>query len=126
MKTLFLDDDVERHIVFRARHPEAIQMTYQAMAKIELENEPWDEVWLDHDLGYIGDPADNVLRNGSTFVHDVRPLVRWIAFAKPDVKHFVVHSWNNGGAMWMAGTLRDAGYRVTVAPFSFQPVEVLP
>jgi hypothetical protein len=28
--------------------------------------------------------------------------------------------------MWMAGTLRDAGYRVTVAPFSFQPVEVLP
>lgn len=119
MKILFLDDDVERHLVFRSRNPGAVQVAYPVLAKIEMEQESWDEVWLDHDLGYIGDPAENVPRNGTIFVHDVRPLVRWIAETKPDVKKFIVHSWNSGGAKWMADTLRDAGYHVTVAPFSF-------
>jgi len=59
---------------------------------ISLLEDPWDEVWLDHDLG-----------QGET----VRPAMLWIEeqianCARPEIAQIVIHSSNPSGAQWIS------------------------
>jgi len=59
-----------------------------------VTNQPWDEVWLDHDLGL------DSTQNGYEMVMDVIDAIESEG-AKLDVKQFWVHSMNPVGARRM-------------------------
>ena len=58
-RVLFLDDDYERYYTLKHNHPDWEIMWVQTVsAFIECaRNLHYDEIWLDHDLGYfVPDP----------------------------------------------------------------------
>jgi hypothetical protein len=70
---------------------------------ISLLEDPWDEVWFDHDLG-----------QGET----VRPAVLWIEEqiangVRPEIGQVVIHSSNPSGVQWIYQALRQH-YRTKV------------
>ncbi len=125
--TLFLDDDAERHIVFRKTHPFAMQTTSSVVAFYELRIPGHiDELWLDHDLGSsmvtggFFDPGSN---EPVGFVDQtVMPLVDWLVMA-PGINKSLrvrIHSWNVPAARRMREKLVAAGFTdVLLTPFSF-------
>lgn len=111
-KTLFLDDELERAERFFRTHPHAA-WAKTAIECIDMLNETWDIVSLDHDLG------------GERFVDSDREdcgmeVVRWLSETKPEHlkrTHFIVHSLNADAALAMLDLLRASGYKCTYKPF---------
>lgn len=113
-RILFLDDDPHRAKVFLDRNPEAIwiQTARECIAKL---TEPWDEVYLDHDLG--GEHFVDVERDDCGM-----EVVRWLC--REPVAHlietpFVIHSHNLAAALMMVLLMRETGYRAEFLPFGF-------
>lgn len=113
-RILFLDDDPRRARVFLDRNPEAIwiQTARECIAKL---TEPWDEVYLDHDLG--GEHFVDVERDDCGM-----EVVRWLC--REPVAHlmetsFVIHSHNLTAALMMVLLMRETGYRAEFLPFGF-------
>ena len=84
MRSVLVIDDVRR---FRV---DCVHARTVAQA-ISLLEDPWDEVWFDHDLA-----------EGET----VRPAVLWIEHQiadgmKPEIGRVLIHSSNPSGANWI-------------------------
>jgi CheY-like chemotaxis protein len=111
---LFLDDSENRieqaiKIFTRIEYDITVVRTAEETIK-ELFGKSWDVVSLDHDLG------------GQVYVNSNREdcgmeVVRWIKNNHPDVKKFIIHSWNIPAAREMMFTLRDCGYQANCYPF---------
>jgi len=113
-RILFLDDDPHRAQVFLGRNPEAVWIQ-TARECIEKLTEPWDEVYLDHDLG--GEHFVDVERDDCGM-----EVVRWLC--REPVAHlietpFVIHSHNLAAALMMVLLMRETGYRAEFLPFGF-------
>jgi hypothetical protein len=111
-RILFLDDDPARAEAFRARYPHAIWARTAEECQARLA-EPWDVVYLDHDLG------------GETFVDHERDdcgmeVVRWLdREPRPHLQgtRFVVHTRNPNAACIMVVHLEAMGYSAQAVPF---------
>lgn len=109
---LFLDDSPERCKKFRSRFPSATIVNTAAEAIIYLDGcLPFDEVWLDHDLG------------GAEHVDGSRPdtgseVVRWIIANQPEIGKVIIHSLNHDKACRMHNDLTAAGYSCSLIPFT--------
>lgn len=106
---LFLDDDPARQKKFRSNNPSATIVDTAAKCIAELQKKPWDVVHLDHDLeGVYNDPAEDNTGSG---------VVRWIYKNRPEVKQFIVHTYNEHVWKDMLKALKQAGYKARYVPF---------
>lgn len=112
MKILFLDDDPNRGERFLREHGDVVwTKTARSTIDVLFDFDPFDVVYLDHDLG------------GEVYVDSGREdtgmeVVRWVEANRPAVGRFVVHSLNYPAAAQMVGRLRDAGYEAEYVPFT--------
>ena len=113
MNILFLDDDKRRADKFfekicpnSAIWTQTVETTILMLSKFD----PWDFVYLDHDLG--GEQLVNSNRKDCGM-----EVVRWIVQHKPNIDQIVVHSWNSPAGNEMVAKLRDAGYNAEYKPF---------
>lgn len=97
MRILVVDD--QRIFKFGTDHTVQHELTAQHGLAAMMWEGPWDEVYLDHDLGQAS-KAD-----GTKLAHS-------IAFLKPEVGRFYVHSMNVVGRKNMLKILLDAEYWV--------------
>lgn len=124
MRTLFLDDNPARRAWAKRELGPTRQLctaedavacigflrdTLPALFGIEA-SPPFDEVYLDHDLG------------GETFADSSQPntgmeVVRWIVANRPTIGAVIVHSLNAPAANEMVARLRDAGYTAEYVNF---------
>lgn len=106
MRILILDDDNVRHVAFNnffvgKAFVKNVSTAEQCIN--ELENNQWDIVFLDHDLG------------GDTFVvSDIGTgweVAKWI-HDHPDKKPYdvIIHSFNPSGAHLMKNLIKDSMY----------------
>jgi len=105
MRMLVLEDNMDRQETFRGRYPDAV-IVATAPACIERLAEPWDVIYLDHDLGGNRLPDSDGEDCGMV-------VVRHILEYRPDhlvSTQFIVHSANQHRARIMADDLRRAGY----------------
>jgi len=89
MRSVLVIDDV-RKFRFDCAYARTVA---QALSLLE---DPWDQVWFDHDLG-----------EGET----VRPAVLWIEEqiangVRPEIAQVVIHSSNPSGVQWIYQALR--------------------
>jgi hypothetical protein len=113
---LFLDDAPDRATVFLAAHPGAVWVQTVEQC-IELLDQPWDEVHLDHDLG------------GELMVDHERDdcgmaVARWLCEEpRPHLRdtRFVIHTHNPNAACMMVLHLQVMGYNVQASPFGAAP-----
>lgn len=111
-RILFLDDCPMRAKAFLSHYPHAVVVTSAKACCEQLWHGQWDECHLDHDLGETNeDPRKPNTGSG---------VVRWIVMAKPDVRQFIVHSYNAPAAQAMVADLERAGYYVVRAPFPWK------
>ena len=113
MNILFLDDNNQRIKRFREQSPycTVVMTAEQCIKKLEQE-EQWDEVHLDHDLG------------GEIHVDSDRKdcgmeVVRWIVENRPNIGTVIVHSRNTLAAKEMWRKLLDANYHARLIPFRY-------
>lgn len=69
-----------------------------------LYSQPWDEVWLDHDMGYNNPTGSELI------AYIERTYLRGDG---PEVGHWYVHTFNMVGAEVMMRTLKSLRQRVT-------------
>lgn len=116
MKILFLDDDKVRcEWILKELSGSFYNLTIVNDVKSciqKLDNEQFDIVCLDHDLG------------GKVFVDSGEEetgmeVVRWIERrdGNIDVNLFIVHSWNGPAARDMNARLNESGYKSHSIPF---------
>lgn len=74
------------------------------------------EISMDHDLG--GDPRNGIFVAGNSQDGSGLDLVQWMVETINVPETITIHSWNPDGARRMARVFNDAGYSVTVAPYS--------
>ncbi len=111
-RTLFLDDAPDRAAAFLAGHPGAVCVQTVGQC-LDLLEQPWDEVHLDHDLG------------GEVLVDHERPdcgmaVVRWLCEEpRPHLRdtRFVIHTRNPNAACIMVLHLQVMGFQVQASPF---------
>ena len=110
MDVLILEDAQYRIRDFRSNLPFAKIVKAADDCIEQLEEGPWDILFLDHDLegGEFIDPAD--CNTGSE-------VARWIAANKPEVKRIIIHSHNEEAARGMFRILNGAGYKVEIKKF---------
>jgi hypothetical protein len=91
-------------------------VTTAKAAIVNLIEEDWDWVFLDHDLGgkEAADPADP---------DTGMEVVRWIIDNHPNIGKIIVHSLNKSAGQLMASKLHDAGYWVLWVPFAWKYTE---
>jgi len=113
MNVLWLDDSNDRTKLFRSHAPYAVltETAAECIAKMIAADEPWDVVFLDHDLG------------GETYVDPSLPntgsaVVRWICENKPKIKRVIVHSCNTVAAQYMTEDLIKLGYDADRIPIT--------
>lgn len=103
MKILILDDDENRHKEFNKRLiGHSVKNVYWAQQTIKaLEEEVWDCVFLDHDLG-----GEIYVRSGPNTGYEV---AKWLS-ENPDKqpKRIIIHSFNSVGAANMKSLLPNA------------------
>ena len=106
-RILFLDDSPARLAwakrTFGPGNDLTLVETAEAAIKALALADPWDGVYLDHDLG------------GETYVDSNRPdtgmeVVRWMVENRPVVERVIVHSMNTPAGNAMVQKLRDGGY----------------
>jgi hypothetical protein len=111
-RILFLDDAPDRVAAFLAAHPGAIWVE-TADQCLELLEQRWDEVYLDHDLG------------GEVLVDHERAdcgmaVVRWLCEERrPHLRdtRFIIHTHNPHAACMMVLHLQVMGFQVQASPF---------
>ncbi len=133
VKILFVDDENERRKLFAKRWPDAEIFTCETSENaISIVNEEYDEpfnyVYLDHDLGTIErEPSEDMYEKSSTFPISTRPFVRWACRESAKLQarlfkntFFVIHSWNTEAAEWIQKMLTDYGYNVRIERFNYK------
>jgi len=104
-RILFLDDTPDRAAVFLAGHPRAICVQTVEQC-IDLLQQPWDEVELDHDLGgevlVDHERADCGMVAVRWLCEEPRPLLR-------DTR-FIIHTHNPNAACIMVLHLQVMGF----------------
>jgi hypothetical protein len=113
MNILFLDDDPQRRATFLSQVPSAtcVSTASECIKDLYLHG-PWDQVWLDHDLGLLENIAPGTAETGSD-------VTRWIAENKPEIGLIILHSLNPAGRAYMRDTLRAVGYPAMEWPFGW-------
>jgi CheY-like chemotaxis protein len=111
---LFLDDSENRIgyavVIFQTLGYEFTIVKTAEQAIKKLFEKDWDVVMLDHDLG------------GEVYVDSGREdcgmeVVRWIRNNHPNVRKFIIHSWNVPAGSTMTYALRNCGYVAVYCPF---------
>lgn len=102
MKILFLDDDEERHSLFKKHIIEQYDAAYTVSQAIEfLKNNNYDIVFLDHDLG-----GKQMVSSYSE--EETGYLVsKWIEENNPNIKFIIVHSYNHQGSLNIMSRLKS-------------------
>lgn len=146
-KIFFLDDNADRIIEFY-KNPRysscniayaslplgAIQTLGDSIVSMSppkdfIDQSDFDEIWLDHDLGFIlKDNVDNpnrVITNLTDVIEiNSKPVVKWIIENKRSFVYskIIIHSWNTYAANEMFLLFKDAGMesQVEVKPFKFE------
>lgn len=103
MRVLILDDDMMRHKIFNQKLiGHVVTNVYTSKEAIdELENEDWDIVFLDHDLG-----GKIYVESGENTGYEVAQWLNNNPSKQP--KRIVIHSYNPTGAQNMKQLLSDA------------------
>lgn len=126
MKTIiFLDDSPTRHIQFhkdKQSDDTLLYLTTNAFETIEVikmvvaASDKVDELYLDHDLGYL--ISDNPIDTKPKEMNS-KPVVDWIvSHMKPEqLPSIILHTFNFPAAEWMKSKLRTAGFNVVHKPF---------
>lgn len=107
MKILVIDDQRIFDFGLKGRTDTVIHCTTtQAGIQYLYNLQPWDQVWLDHDMGLEseGSGTDLVKKIESDDKLDIEP--------KPDVGRFFIHSFNPVGSEVMLSVLGALGYNV--------------
>jgi hypothetical protein len=118
---LFLDDNPERAAAFLAVYPHAVWVE-TARECLDRLGEPWDEVYLDHDLG--GEIFVDLNRDDCGMA-----VVRWLCLeprAHLKATRFVVHSHNESAAWIMVMQLRAVGFSARACPFGAEVLRPAP
>lgn len=112
MNILVLEDSIYRQKDFRSNFPCAtiVDKADQCIGILEDAKEPWDLVFLDHDLDgqAFVDPSEH--NTGSE-------VVRWVKANKPEIKKIIIHSLNKEVAHIMALDLLASEYNAQAIPF---------
>jgi len=122
MRVLFLDDNEERWNKALENFEELLPKSY-AISEMKwaqtaqeciqmLQDEQWDAVSLDHDLGGEVHVDSNREDTGME-------VVRWIIANRAEIPFIIVHSWNIPAARRMCEQLRMHYYQVLMKPFGF-------
>ena len=116
MKTLFLDDDKERHRRFTMNRigQDITQVWNCDEACAALAATRYAVAYLDHDLSDMA--AAGMPARGEKTGTDV---AEFIAAMPPEARPetVVIHSFNDYGRRRMASILREAGVRCVIEPF---------
>lgn len=121
-RVLVLDDMAERHEVFKKKLAASIDhaVLFSQAQQMILNNDPYDTIFLDHDLGDAQENADyfvdeygrRVEYNGAHFAY-------WLVHQRDKLpKNVIVHSVNPDGAKRIEATLRAHRIPVDVIPFT--------
>jgi len=119
LNVLFLDDQFERHRIFKKIFPEAVLTCTANEAIWALGSRDFQVASLDHDLAYPDWKTQNNKRpygapgSGSE-------VVEWIVKNRPKVERFWIHSHNRDAGWKMVTALRQARYQALYLPFSYQ------
>lgn len=115
MKILVIDD--QRIFNF----PNVIHCTTSQAGLEYLYNlQPWDEVWLDHDMGM------DSYGSGSDLVDLIEESHETGEEPKPDVLRFYIHSFNPAGSEYMLRVLKKLGYNAErIDPSEFLDYEAM-
>lgn len=111
MRVLFLDDCPSRTEKFKSRWPSATccQNAFEIIS--EIEKEPVDILFLDHDL------EGRVYQN-SNEENCGMEVVRFLERYRPEVRKIVVHTLNHEAGLKMTSKLQAAGYETLKRPFT--------
>jgi len=122
-KVLILDDDPQRHKVFREILPNCLRYhAYTATTAIKhlVESSgPFDLVCLDHDLGDFGQEGE-ILEFGNCEAGTGVEVAQYISLhleRELYPQKIIIHSQNPVGAKRMYDTLFPTGIQITVLPF---------
>lgn len=118
--TLVVDD-------VRTMKFEATTVRRLETAFIAVYAQPWNEVWLDHDLELALESRDEFFMRE----YNIRPLIRKIEEDAHNgillpINKFVVHSANGAGAGWMMAALSPHYKVVRAMPWDWVAHEALP
>jgi PleD family two-component response regulator len=121
-RILILDDMEERHAHFKREL--AGQVVFHAYTAQEFfdtveQHAPFDEIYLDHDLG--DNPKIDPTRIAGMYGDQTmngHDCAYWLGTNHPDkVKQVIVHSINSARAPAMVATLKDKGVPAKWIPF---------
>lgn len=127
MRVLILDDNDERHEVFRERLIGCDRVhvhTFRECVDALREMPRFDVAYLDHDLNDF--PAQYQSYCGGFYGAGEMTgtdVARYIARGMPREKvpaQIVIHSWNPDGALRMARVLADVGIVAVREPFGWR------
>jgi len=132
MRILVLDDDDMRHQYFaeELKGNDVIHVhTYDECVDALSNQEPFEVVFLDHDLNDYKYKSELVGAGlyGGTQEMDGRDVTCYMTtLLKDEQRPFqvIVHSWNPSGAEEMIATLKDGGYE-NVVRWEFDPAKKL-
>lgn len=113
MKVLFLDDDLNRHRMFKENFgDESNDITYVETSKEAIDQltyNDFDSIFLDHDLG--GEIYQES-KEGTGW-----EVAKWIGENLTYKPIIIIHSMNSAGAIRMCHTLADYGFKSVLSPF---------
>jgi hypothetical protein len=123
MRILILDDNSERHKIFKQFYlgHKVTHVYYYSDCIQELKKGGWDIVHLDHDLGEEVNDADTLVDSwGSQRLLTGLDVVRWMIDypVKNLAKKVIVHSVNPVGGQKMQEELVQSGFDSILRPFN--------
>ncbi len=114
MNVLILEDSKERQKKFRSNLPFAtiVETAEQCIQELQKATEPWDYVFLDHDLGFVCNNGETVelQHQNQNDTNTGSEVVRWLVKNRVGIKKIIIHSLNYDAAHEMFLKLSDAGY----------------
>jgi len=113
MRIIVLEDNDDRQETFRRAFPDTVIVATGPACIERLGAQPWDMIYLDHDLG--GNKLPGSDREDCGMV-----VVRYIKQHRPEhlkLTKFIVHSANQHRARIMTDDLRHAGYDAELRSF---------
>lgn len=120
MKILFLDDNKDRHSVFKRNsigcYVDHVYTAKEAIEKLNDEDVFYDTIFLDHDLNW---ETENQLNDNE---EDGRTVAKHLAtVSRYQSSLIIIHSLNNAGGLLMKGILEDHGFgSVFYIPFAWE------
>ena len=120
MRVLFLDDNENRHTVFKKKSigcsVDHVYTSAEAIKKLNNEEINYDIIFLDHDLNW---QTENELNENE---EDGRTVAKHlVSIEKYKSSPIIIHSLNNSGGLYMKGILEGGGYtKVFYKPFAWK------